>query len=216
MLKGHFDGASRGNPGDAGAGALLYDENNHIIWQQKLYLGSKTNNEAEYEALLMLLREIDNRGFQRVTIRGDSRLVVCQMNKEWKINSLHLKELWQRAQELSRGKNLSYEWVPRNENSDADRLSNEAIDDHYGAKKMETIEFVEVVDKVETGRNRSVEFDLSLLEQITDTLFIAHGTEDYAVDILHRACTCPAFVHRRRCKHLDAALKKKSQEMNMK
>ena len=81
MYSGHFDGASRGNPGEAGAGAVLYNEEGHMVWQKFAYLGSQTNNEAEYGGLLLLLREIQLRGIKKIVIRGDSRLVICQMKK---------------------------------------------------------------------------------------------------------------------------------------
>ena len=160
MYSGHFDGASRGNPGEAGAGAVLYNEEGHMVWQKFAYLGSQTNNEAEYGGLLLLLREIQLRGIKKIVIRGDSRLVICQMKKEWKVNSPHLK----------------------------------AIDEHSG----------KAVLKADENAVR--------LERITPTIFIAHGSEDYAVDILHRACTCPAFVNRKQCKHLEAALRKLEQK----
>ncbi len=185
---GHFDGASRGNPGEAGAGALLYDGEGNIIWQKTTYLGSKTNNEAEYEGLLMLLREIRERNIEQIVIRGDSRLVICQMKKEWKVASPHLKILWEEAQRLIRGRSIAFEWVPREENSDADCLSNQAIDKHSADKPSVNV------------------FDPSRLEKVAPSIFIAHGTEDYAVDVKHKACTCLGFMHQKRCKHLDAAL----------
>ncbi|ADE57896.1 ribonuclease H [Aminobacterium colombiense DSM 12261] len=194
MYSGHFDGASRGNPGEAGAGAVLYNEEGHMVWQKFAYLGSQTNNEAEYGGLLLLLREIQLRGIKKIVIRGDSRLVICQMKKEWKVNSPHLKELWEEAQSLLKGCQATFEWVPRKENSNADLLSNKAIDEHSG----------KAVLKADLNAVR--------LERITPTIFIAHGSEDYAVDILHRACTCPAFVNRKQCKHLEAALRKLEQK----
>ena len=53
-MKGYFDGASRGNPGEAGAGACLVDEDDNVVWERSQYLGKKTNNEAEYMGLLLL------------------------------------------------------------------------------------------------------------------------------------------------------------------
>ena len=191
-LRGHFDGASRGNPGEAGAGAVLFDGRGTPVWECARPLGKKTNNEAEYLALLLLLEELERRGVP-ADIRGDSRLVVNQVTGRWKINEPRLRELADRAMELLRSTKSSLSWVPREENSAADRLSNIALD---GPKEGEC---------GASPRERPA-FDPDRLERVHDTILIAHGTEDYAVDLLHRACTCPAFQRSRQCKHLDAAL----------
>lgn len=126
---GYFDGASRGNPGEAGAGACLVDESGNVAWECAKYLGKKTNNEAEYTALLLLLGEARARGLRGLAIRGDSKLVVCQVNREWKINKPHLRELAERAWELAEGLGVRLSWVPRESNKLADALSNRAIDE---------------------------------------------------------------------------------------
>ena len=125
---GYFDGASRGNPGEAGAGALLLDEGENTIWETARYLGKKTNNEAEYNAAILLLTAAKERGVKELKVYGDSKLVVCQLSKQWKINLPHLRELAKRAWEISEGMTVRYEWVPRAKNNRADELSNEAID----------------------------------------------------------------------------------------
>ncbi len=125
---GYFDGASRGNPGEAGAGALLLDEGENTIWETARYLGKKTNNEAEYNAAILLLTAAKERGVKELKVYGDSKLVVCQLSKQWKINLPHLRELAKRAWEFSEGMTVRYEWVPRAKNKRADELSNEAID----------------------------------------------------------------------------------------
>ena len=126
---GYFDGASRGNPGEAGAGACLVHEGGDAVWECAKYLGKKTNNEAEYAALLLLLSEVRARGLSGLEIRGDSKLVVCQVNREWKINKPHLRELAEHAWELSGGLGVRLVWVPRESNKLADALSNRAIDE---------------------------------------------------------------------------------------
>jgi ribonuclease HI len=99
-----------------------------IIWKRAEYLGVKTNNEAEYAALLCLLEGAREKAVSEIEIRGDSRLVVSQVNKKWKINFPHLRELAVRAWELMDGMDVRLVWVPREENVTADALSNEAID----------------------------------------------------------------------------------------
>jgi ribonuclease HI len=126
---GYFDGASRGNPGEAGAGACLVDDAGSVVWERSEYLGHRTNNEAEYSALLLLLSEARSRGVQDLEARGDSRLVVCQIKREWKINSPHLRELAARAWRLMEDMRTTLVWTPREKNKIADALSNRAIDE---------------------------------------------------------------------------------------
>ena len=130
-MTGYFDGASRGNPGRAGAGACILD-GTEVVWECSEYLGSKTNNEAEYAALIFLLKEARARGLREIEIRGDSKLVVCQVRREWKINLPHLRELASEAWRLMDGMNATPVWIPRSENGKADALSNKAIDDYDG------------------------------------------------------------------------------------
>jgi ribonuclease HI len=124
---GYFDGASRGNPGEAGAGACLLESGN-VVWEHAEYLGKKTNNEAEYTALLRLLAEARSRNIREIEIRGDSKLVVCQVNREWKINIDRLRKMAESAWEIMEGMNARLVWIPRKENFLADALSNRAID----------------------------------------------------------------------------------------
>ncbi len=191
-LTGCFDGASRGNPGPAGAGAALLDGRGEILWRCAEPLGERTNNEAEYLALILLLEEADRRGAS-VDIRGDSQLVVNQVTGRWKIKEPRLALLASDAVALLRKTGSTLTWVPRDRNALADDLSNRALDGP--AENRQAF--------APAGRT----FDPERLEKMTETLFIAHGTEDYAVDLLHGACTCPAFQRSRRCKHLDAAQK---------
>lgn len=127
-MRGYFDGASRGNPGDAGAGAFLINDNNDVVWEVSRYLGRKTNNEAEYSALLLLLKAAGECGARKLDIYGDSRLVVCQVSRQWKINLPHLRSLANEAWKLMDGIDVRLNWIPREQNKRADALSNEAID----------------------------------------------------------------------------------------
>ncbi|MEA3507903.1 MAG: ribonuclease HI family protein [Synergistota bacterium] len=186
MVTGYFDGASRGNPGEAGAGALLLDDERNLLWEDCRALGTKTNNEAEYEALIMLLEKISAMDLKRVEVRGDSRLVINQMRGEWKIKEPRLAELASRAQRAAGAVRVNYVWIPREKNTHADRLSNKAMDGP-GNPAAATL------------------FSEEKLERVTENIYIAHGIEDYAVDLLHGVCTCPAFRRKGACKHLDAA-----------
>lgn len=127
-MEGHFDGASRGNPGNAGAGAYLTDDAGNVIWETARFLGTKTNNEAEYNALILLLKAAREKGAARLKIYGDSKLVVSQVSKQWKIKLPHLRKLAEEAWRLMEGMDVSLEWIPREQNKRADQLSNEALD----------------------------------------------------------------------------------------
>lgn len=127
---GYFDGASRGNPGEAGAGALIKDQEGNVLWQCAKYLGVKTNNEAEYNAAIELLKAVKELGITEIKIYGDSSLVVNQLSRKWAINKAHLRELAETAWKIgaeSQSK-ITYVWAPRDQNREADALSNEAID----------------------------------------------------------------------------------------
>ena len=130
-MEGFFDGASRGNPGKAGAGALMINDEGKVVWETSRFLGKKTNNEAEYMALILLLKAAKEHGVRSLRVFGDSKLVVSQVSRQWKINLPHLRLLAQQAWELADGMDISYHWIPREQNKRADILSNEGID---GAK----------------------------------------------------------------------------------
>ena len=127
-MNGFFDGASRGNPGKAGAGALMINSDGKVVWEKALFLGEKTNNEAEYMALITLLKAAKEQGIRSLSVFGDSKLVISQVSRQWKINLPHLRLLAQEAWTLSEGMDISYHWIPREKNKRADILSNEGID----------------------------------------------------------------------------------------
>ena len=124
------DGAARGNPGPAGSGAVLLDEQGHVIAELTKHLGHTTNNVAEYTALIIGLEEAQRRGIDEIDVRMDSMLVVRQMQGLWKIKHPNMKPLALRAGALLASfARRSIEHVPREENLIADALSNKAIDD---------------------------------------------------------------------------------------
>jgi ribonuclease H / adenosylcobalamin/alpha-ribazole phosphatase len=129
----YADGASRGNPGPAGAGAVLFDENGAVVAELTLALGRATNNVAEYSGLILGLEEAKRRGARAVDVRMDSKLVVEQMRGLWKIKHPGLKPLALRAGALLASfPERTIQHVPREENGHADMLSNRAIDEDAG------------------------------------------------------------------------------------
>ena len=126
----HTDGAARGNPGPAGAGAVLRRASGELVEEASRYLGHATNNVAEYGALILALERAREHGARDVEIRADSELLVRQMSGEYKIRNEALRELVTRAREISRSfARVAYVHVRREQNRDADRLANRAIDE---------------------------------------------------------------------------------------
>jgi ribonuclease HI len=129
LLKIHIDGASRGNPGDAGFGVFVTDADGTEVASLYGYLGRATNNVAEYQALLHALRFAHARGAGAVQVFSDSELVVKQMNGQYKVKHPDMQALHGEARALaSRLPKVAYAHVRRELNRDADRLANQALD----------------------------------------------------------------------------------------
>lgn len=131
------DGGSRGNPGPAGYGAVLWSEDRAtVLAEAKQSIGVATNNVAEYRGLVAGLTEAARLGASQVAVFMDSKLVVEQMAGRWKVKHPDLIPLNQQARELaSRFDQVRYTWIPREKNSHADRLANEAMDAAAGISK---------------------------------------------------------------------------------
>jgi len=126
----YADGAARGNPGPAGAGAVLYNEKGKVVAELARPLGRATNNVAEYSALILGLEEAQRRGATAIDVRMDSLLVVQQMRGLWRIKHPGLTPLALRAGALLASfPEREIRHVPREENAAADELSNRAIDE---------------------------------------------------------------------------------------
>ncbi|MET8877314.1 bifunctional RNase H/acid phosphatase [Nocardia sp. NPDC004604] len=125
------DGGSRGNPGPAGYGAVVFDGDHiRILAERREYVGIATNNVAEYRGLIAGLEAAAELGARMVSVRMDSKLVVEQMSGRWKVKHPAMIPLADRARRLVAGfDTVTFTWIPRAENSHADRLANEAMDD---------------------------------------------------------------------------------------
>ncbi len=124
------DGGARGNPGPAGYGAVVRDAaTGAVLAERKAGLGRTTNNVAEYQGLIAGLAAAKAVGASAVDVRMDSKLVVEQMSGRWQIKHPALQALAARAAELAADfGTVTFEWIPRADNIDADRLANEAMD----------------------------------------------------------------------------------------
>jgi ribonuclease HI len=125
----HCDGAARGNPGPAGAGAIVTTPQGEVLAELAAGLGETTNNVAEYTAALLGLERCRELGAREVILRSDSLLLVQQLLGRYRVKSPNLKPLFERVRELAAGfERVRYEHVPRELNKDADRLANEGVD----------------------------------------------------------------------------------------
>jgi len=123
------DGGARGNPGPAGIGAVLYNEKNELLEELSFYLGETTNNQAEYRALIMALEKAQALGATEMECYLDSELVVKQLNREYKVKNQDLAPLFLKVHNISLAfKKISFHHVPREKNSVADGLANQAMD----------------------------------------------------------------------------------------
>ncbi len=125
----HTDGAARGNPGPAGAGAYIQDQDGKVVSEEFRYLGEATNNVAEYQALLLGMECARELGASRIEMRADSELVVRQLTGEYRVRNPALQKLHARVKQLAREfESVRYTHVRREQNREADRLANRAID----------------------------------------------------------------------------------------
>ncbi|MGZ8801453.1 MAG: bifunctional RNase H/acid phosphatase [Mycobacterium sp.] len=124
------DGGSRGNPGPAGYGAVVWSADHATVLAEAMSaIGRATNNVAEYRGLIAGLQEAAGVGATEIEAYLDSKLVVEQMTGRWRVKHPDLAPLHQQARDLARTfDRISYRWIPRAKNSHADRLANEAMD----------------------------------------------------------------------------------------
>ena len=123
------DGASRGNPGPAGIGAVITDERGAILGEIARGIAETTNNVAEYTAVIEGLALAAELGARTVTLRSDSQLLINQLTGRYRVKSEHLQPLHRRVRSIAAGfERISFEHVPREENSAADALANIGVD----------------------------------------------------------------------------------------
>ena len=126
----YSDGASRGNPGPGGAGAVIADPSGRILRRLGRFLGRVTNNIAEYEGVLLGLRGALEGGAREVTVRADSELAIRQLDGVYRVKNAALLPLFNEARALlGRFDKVTLQHVPRAQNAAADEMSNRAIDE---------------------------------------------------------------------------------------
>ncbi|MEK9180607.1 MAG: ribonuclease HI family protein [Patescibacteria group bacterium] len=127
----YTDGGARGNPGPAAVGVVVCDLEHTVISEHKKYLGVKTNNQAEYEAVLLALEEALKLGAASIKFYLDSELVVKQLRGQYKIKNQGIAPLAEKVLALSNNfSSITYTHIPREKNQHADKLVNQALDEN--------------------------------------------------------------------------------------
>jgi len=123
-----FDGCSKGNPGLAGAGAVIY-KNGKELWCDSLFVSERaTNNQAEYAALILGLKAAIELQITELHVEGDSALVIRQINGEYNVHSNNLLELYEAAKQLQpEFRAITFTHIYRDKNKRADELANSAV-----------------------------------------------------------------------------------------
>lgn len=139
----YIDGGSRGNPGPAALGVLFLTKKGEILKEYSQYLGKKTNNEAEYLALIFALKKTKALfGREKIKnllieLKSDSELLVKQMKGEYKIKESKIQSLFLQAWNLKVDfRNIKFLLIPREKNKEADKLVNEALNQEQSKRKL--------------------------------------------------------------------------------
>ena len=126
----NIDGGSRGNPGPAAYGVIVRDGSGAIVAKLKKYIGSNTNNVAEYFGLIAALDYAQTHGVRALRVESDSELMVKQMRGQYKVKSPELKPLFERARKMAQSlESFRIDHVYREHNREADALVNQALDE---------------------------------------------------------------------------------------
>jgi probable phosphoglycerate mutase len=133
VITAFFDGGARNNPGPAGYGVYIVDSNGTVLAELSGSLGIATNNVAEYHGLIAALQWAVDNGVNKIAIKGDSLLIVEQMCGNYKVKNEGLRPLYLQAKLLvMQIGDVTFAHVPREQNKDADRLSNVGMDGNAG------------------------------------------------------------------------------------
>ena len=184
------DGGSRGNPGPAGYGAVVKEAaSGEVLLERAESLGITTNNVAEYSGLIAGLQAAAELGAAHVDVRMDSKLVVEQMSGRWQIKNPGLRPLAAEAAKLVRRfDTVTFDWIPRERNSDADALANRAMDEAAGRSPRSTATVAAGPEPSRTPAQEAgsttapVSWEPPSLEAATRLLLVRHGETAMTVE----------------------------------
>lgn len=166
------DGASRGNPGNSGIGVVIYKDKE---MKEKIcdFTGKKTNNEAEYLAVIRGIERLREIGDTKANFFSDSEFLVKQLNGQYKVKSEKIKVLYDKVLELKDGLEINFVWIPRTDNTVADSLANKGIDEIGKSENGNSLglklnkAFFGKINclKVQMNNENDVYFHMGILEQ---------------------------------------------------
>lgn len=201
-IKVYFDGAcsNNGNDGLTGIGCWGYrTDTSERLFEVAKHAGMGTNNTAEYKALIEALRVLIEAGYTNAKVRvfGDSMLVINHVVGSWKCKAENLKPLLLELQNLRKEfKDIDFDWVPRESNSEADKLSKEGL------------EFKNIKNVFSSTESSGEPESLKILD-LEDGIYkiITPSGRAYAVDVNDNVCTCLFYQENKtECDHLCAVL----------
>ena len=130
-LQTYSDGGARGNPGPSAIGVVLCDEQGHVIHEASKTIGERTNNQAEYEAMIFALQLAKERNAQKLHCHADSELLIYQIQGRYRIKNVHLIALLEKVKSLISGfESITFQQIPREHPmiARADKLLNQSLD----------------------------------------------------------------------------------------
>lgn len=205
------DGGSRGNPGVAGSGTVVYDANRKVLREIAYVVGKATNNVAEYRGLLEGLKAARELGASEVEMYMDSKLVVEQMSGRWKIKHPDMKAMALEAQQIAREIGaVSYTWVPREKNTAADALSNVAMDACAAGRPVGVVEKQPASEAsgasaVAVGEKKSQATWHGATMKPTRLILLRHGETEMSVAKQYSGLSDPALTEKGRAQAAAAA-----------
>jgi ribonuclease HI len=134
--KAFTDGGCRaGNPGNTASAFIVYDGSELLTKYGTAHDEKRTNNYAEYAAIIGLLEWALKNKVHGILVHSDSQLVVNQLNGSWAVKMPELLPIWAKAKNLADEVVADFKWIPREQNTEADALVNEVMDNHFGKRK---------------------------------------------------------------------------------
>lgn len=196
MFKMYFHGSSNPNPGRSGCGVIIYNDNNEVIAEISEFIGKATNNQAEYNALILGLEKAKELGIERLSINGDSKLVINQLNGVWNCNDPALRILQKESIKLLYSFNtVELSWVKRIDNSIANELSKQALNESKDYQKVQSADVVPISNI--KAKSMSVNYYQGIGFTVID------NNKLYAINLTPLSCSCGANAS---CQHIDAAI----------
>ena len=183
----YTDGAARGNPGPAAIGVIIKDESGKTVASVSRRLGTTTNNQAEYRAIIAALEKAVSLGARNVVLKSDSELAVKQISGQYKIKNTALRPLYQEVVRLTGAlESFSIAYIPREQNAAADALANKALNQVASLPYSKCYEMTIIVKQT-----ADEDKDISRLEEIIKIVKSYPGQDEIKLSITDGVNTIP-------------------------